>query len=431
MKTLLKKIKLIELLKYGTVTAFSYLILYVGTYLLVEIFHVSPQISYLVLLSLVYVGVYISYTKFVFKERFTLGTFRRFVFSLILIWALNNVFFYILNDIFSVHYIIVITLNILLFGGLRFMFQRFYVFKGSYEKNGAITQSANNKQINEREPVALTFDLEMWHEGEWLQKYITDDIRNTDMLEESVYPLLDILDKNQAKATFFTTDLVVQKYPDLIKKIHDHGHEIGSHGFRHTRLESLSKTDFETLLTDHCERIKNIIGNYPKSFRAPHFSLNQSTKWVLPILYQKGFLVDSSIFPVQTSEYGISAAPLDPYRISFDNIVSVDSNSPITEIPATIISFMGIKVPVSGGIYFRIMPLWLFKILFNLAVNKRTLPSLYFHPHELCVGTPKIQGPFVKTTLKYWGVSRSLKKFENLLEHFTFDSITHILKQRS
>ena len=91
----------------------------------------APNVAYMLLLSLLYAGVYVSYTLFVFRERFTTQTLRRFIVALVFMWALNNAFFYVLNQILAVHYLAVITLNILLFGGVRFCVQRFYVFRSS------------------------------------------------------------------------------------------------------------------------------------------------------------------------------------------------------------------------------------------------------------------------------------------------------------
>ena len=130
-RTLIELIRSGELLRYGTVTVAGYAILYAGTYLLVEGVGLSPRTAYPIVLTLVYVGVYISYGMFVFRERFTQRTFRRFMVVLVVIWLLNNGFFYLLNEVFAIHYLVVITLNILLFGGVRFWLQRFYVFKSS------------------------------------------------------------------------------------------------------------------------------------------------------------------------------------------------------------------------------------------------------------------------------------------------------------
>ena len=120
-----------EIARYGVTTVVGYAILYVGAYLLIERAHVAPQIAYMLLLTLLYAGVYVSYSLYVFRERFTPQTLRRFIVALALMWALNSAFFYVLNRVFAVHYLVVITLNIFLFGGVRFCVQRFYVFRSS------------------------------------------------------------------------------------------------------------------------------------------------------------------------------------------------------------------------------------------------------------------------------------------------------------
>jgi len=120
-----------EVARYGVTTIVGYGILYVGAYLLIERARMAPEIAYMLLLTLLYVGVYVSYSLYVFRERFTTETVRRFIIALVFMWALNNAFFYLLNQIFAIHYLMVITLNILLFGGVRFCVQRFYVFRSS------------------------------------------------------------------------------------------------------------------------------------------------------------------------------------------------------------------------------------------------------------------------------------------------------------
>ncbi|MES2223532.1 MAG: hypothetical protein V4469_01205 [Patescibacteria group bacterium] len=118
-----------DLLRYGTVAGISYIILYGGTYLLVNYTKLTPSLSYMIVLSILYIGVYISYTKFVFKTKFTKKNISRFVVVLIVIWIVNNSAFFILNDILKVHYLITITINIILFGGLKFLTHKHYVFK--------------------------------------------------------------------------------------------------------------------------------------------------------------------------------------------------------------------------------------------------------------------------------------------------------------
>jgi len=81
--------------------------------------------------------------------------------------------------------------------------------------------------------------------------------------------LLDILDHYHAKATFFVIGRHVKSFPDLVFRMHQAGHNIGNHSFRHERMnkmklseaiEEIQKTNFE---------IKNITGQNPLFFRAP------------------------------------------------------------------------------------------------------------------------------------------------------------------
>jgi hypothetical protein len=120
-----------EVARYGVVTVVGYAILYLGAYLLIERAGIAPVVAYMLLLTCLYAAVYVSYTLYVFRERFTTETLRRFIVALVFMWAVNNAFFYLLNGLFAVHYLVVITLNILLFGGVRFCIQRFYVFRSS------------------------------------------------------------------------------------------------------------------------------------------------------------------------------------------------------------------------------------------------------------------------------------------------------------
>ena len=93
--------------------------------------------------------------------------------------------------------------------------------------------------------------------------------------------------------------------------------------------------------------MKEILGDVPiKGFRAPTFSLNQNTKWALPILRDFGYLYDSSIFPKKlfwNPLYGLDDAPRHPYRISFEDLRREDPKSPLWEFPAAIARVAGIR----------------------------------------------------------------------------------------
>src|SRR5690349_16404423 len=57
--------------------------------------------------------------------------------------------------------------------------------------------------------------------------------------------ILAILKKNNIKATFFVVGVNAQKYPDVIKEIHEQGHVIASHSLTHPMLTKISDAQLQ------------------------------------------------------------------------------------------------------------------------------------------------------------------------------------------
>ena len=240
----------------------------------------------------------------------------------------------------------------------------------------------------------LTFDLEFWYNSKFLKKYSKDRNSPKDYIKESVVPLLKLLSKYNQRATFFVLGKVAEKYPEIIKKISDLGHEIASHGYSHKPLWDLDKKGFEKEIELSKNILKNITGKDSKGFRAPNFSLNKKTKWASDILKKHNFQYDSSLHPLSLSKIC----------------------GQIVEIP-----------PCLGGIYFRILPLKLYLFLIKY-LSKGKIPVLYFHPYEFFESAPKIKSaPRHKRRIKYWGTKNAWKKFEKLIKKYKFISIENYL----
>lgn len=86
--------------------------------------------------------------------------------------------------------------------------------------------------------------------------------------------LLKILEKYNAKATFFLVGFWVDKFPDDVKLIHQKGHEIGSHSNKHLHMSRLSEQEIIQDINSCEEKIINIIGKKPIVFRAPFGDYN-------------------------------------------------------------------------------------------------------------------------------------------------------------
>lgn len=241
----------------------------------------------------------------------------------------------------------------------------------------------------------LTFDLEFWYNSKFLKKYSPKDKENIDdQIEKSIKLLLDLLNKYNQQATFFVLGQLAKKHPRLIKAIHDAGHEIASHGYSHKTLDELDEREFEKEIELSKVAFKNIINEEIKGFRAPNFSLTEDTVWAVEII-KNNFQYDSSVNPLKILKF----------------------KNQILEI-----------YPSFGGIYFRILPLWLYCFLIK-CFSKIKVPVPFFHLLDLFSFTPKINAPWLKRKIKYWGINNAWKKFEKLIEKFNFISIEQYLKE--
>ena len=261
--------------------------------------------------------------------------------------------------------------------------------------------------------ILLSFDVELWNETAWLNPYITKDLLEKDTFPESINKILGVLRKTKSSATFFVTLEVTEKYPEIIKNIYSLEHEIGIHGPRHKKLKDYSKEEFKTDCIKQIKLIEEITGKRPVGYRAPHFSVNRETFWAIETLKDLGFLYDSSIFPMNMGEYGISGIKTTTHEILPN----------FSETPVSVAQIGPFKTPFAGGIYFRALPYFIFKFLLKNTLKKQNV-VLYFHPHELESSTPKIKsGPWLKRKLKYFGINSSFRKFEKLANCYIFESV--------
>jgi len=63
-------------------------------------------------------------------------------------------------------------------------------------------------------------------------------------VEMNVDRLLNLFAESDTRATFFTLGWIAQRYPNLVRRIVDTGHELASHGYAHLRATEQSPADF-------------------------------------------------------------------------------------------------------------------------------------------------------------------------------------------
>jgi peptidoglycan-N-acetylglucosamine deacetylase len=272
---------------------------------------------------------------------------------------------------------------------------------------------------------ALVVDLEHWHSNEFLTEYLPEEL--VDQVPESVQPILDLLDKHKIKATFAVLGSVAEQHPELVKEIYDKGHEIASHAWSHKTLHELGRDAFEVELKKSVELLRNITGEQPIGFRAPSFSIDNTTRWAFEVLEKYGFKYDASVFPIKTMLYGVPNAPLHIYHPSRENITKEDPNRTFTEFPMTVLK-IGKNIPIAGGFYLRILPLWFLKYGIR-EVNKERPAILYIHPWETYLATPRLKLPWFSGFVAYYGIESCMDKFVELIKEFKFESIRDVLNK--
>ncbi len=89
--------------------------------------------------------------------------------------------------------------------------------------------------------------------------------------------LISILDKYDAKATFFVVGAWVDKYPESVKQLSDAGHMVMNHSNTHPYMTKLSREQMTDEIKSCNEKISKITGKTPTLFRPPYGDYDNAT----------------------------------------------------------------------------------------------------------------------------------------------------------
>ncbi len=257
----------------------------------------------------------------------------------------------------------------------------------------------------------LTFDIEDWYNCD----FITDDFdwgKYEVRIYDGVERILQELETRQLKATFFCLGWIAENHPEVIKRIHSKGHQIGCHSYQHELSFKFDRDGFRNDTEKAKQLIENVIGEPIKAFRAPGFSINENNIWALEVLSDLGFEYDCSIFPA-AHDYG----GFPGFGNSEPVILNLPNGAQIKEFPISVQSFLGKKIVYSGGGFFRFFPYWLIKYW----ASRTPYLMTYFHPRDFDPEQPVIDSlPLMRKFKSYVGLSKAFAKFQTLLNDFDF-----------
>ena len=228
----------------------------------------------------------------------------------------------------------------------------------------------------------LTFDIEEWfhlldHDG--LKK--ESDWNNFEYrLDSNIDRILEVLCRKNQKATFFCLGWVARRFPKVIKKIHHHNFEIGSHSDLHKLVYEQNRDEFRKDLKRSIESIEDITGVKCSIYRAPGFSIKEENKWAFEELINQGIKIDCSIFPAKRAHGGF-----ENFTESEPCIINIFDKS-IKEFPINVFNFLDFPLIFTGGGYFRMLPY----SLINSLVKRSDYVMTYFHPRDFDKDQPII-----------------------------------------
>ncbi|MGH7499282.1 MAG: DUF3473 domain-containing protein [Gemmatimonadales bacterium] len=240
-------------------------------------------------------------------------------------------------------------------------------------------------------------------------------------LEIGTERTLALLDEFKIRATFFVLGWVADTAPELVCKVASRGHEIASRGYYHRGIWQMTPGEFREDLVRAQEALERASGQKVLGYRVARRWFNHDDLWALEELARAGYVYDSSIKPI------LRAYAREPWR-RFAHQHRTASGM-IWEFPLSSAEFLGLKIPIAGGNYFRQLP----QPLMRRAVARwdRTYHApfvMYFHTWELDPDQPRIQAvPFHQQVRQY----RNLGKMEGILREYLsryrFESIAQRL----
>jgi polysaccharide deacetylase family protein (PEP-CTERM system associated) len=269
---------------------------------------------------------------------------------------------------------------------------------------------------------AMTVDVEDYFQVSAFEPYISktqwDSIPHR--VENNTNQILDLFSDKQIKATFFTLGWVAERYPSLVKRIVNDGHELACHGYEHIRVTEQTPDEFRKDIAKTKKILEDIAGQEVKGYRAASYSIGAKNLWALDILMQEGFKYSSSIYPVKHDLYGMPDAP----RFIYEPIAEDD----FKEIPITSLRFFDKNYPCGGGGFFRLYPYFLSKWAFNRINYKEQQSGIfYFHPWEIDPEQPKQEGLAFKTKFRhYLNLHKMESRIKNLIRDFEWDTMAAI-----
>ncbi len=217
---------------------------------------------------------------------------------------------------------------------------------------------------------AFSINVEDWFQGTGFTDAIPLDQWDllSSRVETNLIPMLELLAKHQAHATFFVLGWIADRHPSVIRRIAAGGHEVASLGYGRLRVDSQTPAEFRDDLICSKALLEDLTGHEVYGYRAPSFSIGIKTPWAHSIIAESGYRYSSSVYPIQRGIGGVADSPRFSYR-ALPNLL---------EIPVSLIRLFGHSLPGPGGGFFRLYPYRLTRWAMNRLNHQETAAAVYY-----------------------------------------------------
>lgn len=268
---------------------------------------------------------------------------------------------------------------------------------------------------------AMTVDVEDYFQVSAFDPYVERSTwgNYAGRVEASTDRILELFNKYDVRGTFFTLGWVAEKYPALVRRIVDGGHELASHGWDHIMVTRFSRDEFGADIKKAKSILEDTTGAEVLGYRAPSYSFTTKNDWAHAVLAEQGYTYSSSVAPIKHDLYGIPDAPRFAHR---------RANGAVVELPITTTRVLGRNMPCGGGGWFRLYPYQLSHWAINRVHKKDSERAIfYFHPWEIDPDQPRIDGLNLRTRFRhYQNLSRMEPRIEQLLGDFRWGTMTDV-----
>lgn len=238
-------------------------------------------------------------------------------------------------------------------------------------------------------------------------------------VERNVERILALFDEQGVKATFFTLGWVAERWPQLIRRLVEAGHELASHGFEHRRVTQQTAPEFHADVERTKKLLEDLSGQKVLGYRAASYSIAAGNLWALDVLAETGHSYSSSIYPVHHDLYGMPEAPRFAFRVREGGIL---------EVPVTTVRMMGRSWPCGGGGFFRLYPYAVSRWAIKQVNSAERQPCVfYFHPWEIDPRQPRMNHLGLKTRIRhYLNLGRMETRIRCLVNDFQWHRMDHV-----